>query len=124
MIMSKTLTGVTGLGAIFSTLLFFADAAYTSPDLAKKSGCFDCHSIDKQAVGPSYQTVAAKYQSDATAEAKLIEKVKHGGSGVWGSIAMLPNTPQVKDEDVKTLVKWVLSLAGGSAPASPAPPNK
>jgi cytochrome c len=39
----------------------------------------------------------------------LEEKVKKGGVGVWGQVPMPPN-PQVKDEDVKTLVKWVLSL--------------
>ena len=41
-------------------------------------------------------------------EAKLIQKVKKGGAGVWGQIPMLPNTG-VSDADVKTLVQWVLS---------------
>jgi cytochrome c len=35
--------------------------------------------------------------------------VEKGGSGVWGQIPMPPNT-QVKPEDVKKLVEWVLSL--------------
>ena len=59
-------------------------------------------------VGPAYKDVAAKYKGDKTAEAKLIEKVKKGGSGVWGPMPMPPNG-QVKDEDIKTLVKWVLA---------------
>jgi cytochrome c len=60
-------------------------------------------------VGPAYKEVAAKYKGDAKAEAMLIEKVKKGGVGVWGQVPMPPNAA-VKDEDVKTLVKWVLSL--------------
>jgi cytochrome c len=39
----------------------------------------------------------------------LIEKVKKGGSGTWGPMPMPPNSPHVKDEDIKTLVKWVLA---------------
>jgi len=68
-----------------------------------------CHAIDKKLVGPAYKEVAKKYAGDATAEAKLVDKVKKGGVGVWGQVPMPPNA-SVKDEDVKTLVKWVLSL--------------
>jgi cytochrome c len=77
-------------------------------DLAKKSGCLACHQVDKKLVGPSYKDVAAKYAGDKTAEAKLIDKVKKGGSGVWGSVPMPPNV-LVKDEDIKILVDWILS---------------
>ena len=78
--------------------------------LAKKDGCFTCHAVDNKVVGPAYKEVAAKYMGDKSAEAKLIEKVKKGGSGVWGQIPMPPNSPQVKDEDIKTIVQWILSL--------------
>ena len=77
--------------------------------LAKKDGCFVCHTVDKKLIGPPYKEIAAKYKGDKSAEAKLIEKVKKGGSGVWGQIPMPPNSPQVKDEDIKTIVQWVLS---------------
>ena len=78
-------------------------------ELAQKNACTACHAVDKKIVGPSYKDVAAKYKGDKGAEAKLVEKVKKGGSGVWGQVPMPPNT-QVKDEDVKALVKWILSL--------------
>jgi len=52
--------------------------------------------------------VAAKYRGDKTADAKLFEKVKKGGVGVWGQIPMPPNAT-VPDADIKALVKWVLS---------------
>jgi cytochrome c len=67
-----------------------------------------CHAVDKKLVGPSYQDVAKKYKP--ADEAKLVAKVKAGGSGVWGTIPMPPNAA-VKDEDVKTLVKWILAGA-------------
>jgi len=78
--------------------------------IAQKSGCLACHSLDKKVLGPAYKDIAAKYKGDKTAEAKLIEKVKKGGSGTWGPMLMPANSPQVKDEDIKAIVKWVLSL--------------
>jgi cytochrome c len=77
--------------------------------LAKKHKCFACHAIDKKLVGPSYKDVAAKYAKDPNAEAKLAEKVKKGGSGVWGPIPMPPNTA-VKDPDIKKMVELILAL--------------
>ena len=83
--------------------------ALANEELAKKNACTACHAVDKKVVGPAYKEVAAKYKGDKAAEAKLIDKVKKGGVGVWGQVPMPPNA-QVKDEDVKALVKWVLSL--------------
>jgi cytochrome c len=78
-------------------------------DLMKKDGCAACHAIDKKIVGPAYQDVAAKYKGDAGAAAKLADKVKKGGVGVWGQIPMPPNA-QVSDADIKNLVEWILTL--------------
>ena len=76
--------------------------------LAKKHNCFACHAVDKKLVGPSYKDVAAKYAKDPAAEAKLFDKVKKGGQGVWGQVPMPPNA-QVPDGDIKALVKWIMS---------------
>jgi cytochrome c len=85
-----------------------AAPAAASEELAKKQGCFACHATDKKLVGPSYKDVAAKYRADKGAEAKLFDKVKKGGTGVWGTVPMPPNA-HVPDADIKALVKWVLS---------------
>ena len=89
--------------------LAFVGAAQASEELAKKNNCLACHKVEGKLVGPAYKDIAAKYKGDKTAEAKLIDKVKKGGTGVWGPIPMPPNAA-VKDEDIKTLVKWVLTL--------------
>jgi cytochrome c len=82
--------------------------AAASEELAKKHACFACHAVDKKLVGPSYKDVAAKYRADKGAEAKLFDKVKKGGTGVWGQVPMPPNAA-VPDADIKTLVKWIMS---------------
>jgi cytochrome c len=94
---------------VSAALLAFAGNALASEALAKKHNCLACHAIDKKLVGPSYQEVAAKYKGDAGAEAKLVTKVKNGGSGAWGQVPMPPNA-SVPEADIKTIVKWALSI--------------
>ncbi|NDU88017.1 MAG: c-type cytochrome [Ferrovum sp.] len=79
--------------------------------LAQKSGCLNCHAVDKKKVGPSYKDVAAKYKGQAGAEAKLVAKVTNGGGGVWGPMPMPAKggNANLSEADIKTLVKWVLS---------------
>ena len=99
----------------FIAALFVAQAADAALDntsaeaMMKKHGCAACHTIDKKVVGPAYQEVAAKYKSEKDALAKLSDKVKKGGVGVWGQIPMPPNV-QVPDADIKDLVSWILTL--------------
>lgn len=84
-----------------------ASTAQANEKLAQTSGCMTCHAPDKKLIGPSYKEVAEKYRNDKQAEAKLFQKVKAGGKGAWGEIPMPPNA-HLKDDDIKTLVRWVL----------------
>ena len=98
-----------------ATLMLAAGNAYAALDTAAaqammtKDGCSACHAVDKKLVGPSYQEVSAKYKGDKDAAAKLVKKVKEGGSGVWGQVPMPPNVA-TPDADVKALVDWILTL--------------
>jgi cytochrome c len=86
-----------------------AAEASASPDqMPGKYGCTACHAVDHKVVGPAFKDVGAKYQGKDV-EATLVEKVKNGGSGVWGQVPMPPN-PQVPDPDLHAIVKWILTL--------------
>jgi cytochrome c len=87
---------------------FASQAAMANADLAKAKNCMACHAVANKLVGPAYKDVAAKYAGQKDAEAKLVQKVMKGGSGVWGAIPM-PANPQVSEAEAKTLVQWVLS---------------
>jgi cytochrome c len=105
---SLALCGAT-LGLVLlapSAIAATTDAA--AMQLVSKYNCQTCHTVDKKLVGPSYKEVAAKYAGDKAALAKLEEKVKQGGSGVWGPIPMPPNA--VPEADLKSLVEWILAL--------------
>ena len=96
------------LSALLAAGLVASAPAFANKDLATKSGCMACHAVDKKLVGPAYQDVAKKYK--AADAAMLADKVKKGGKGVWGQIPMPPN-PKVTDDDLKTLVNWILAGA-------------
>jgi cytochrome c len=107
--MKAFLMMVAAAGSLLVATQAGAVDAAAAQALAQKSGCLACHSVDKKIIGPAYKDVAAKYKGQKDAEAKLIDKVKKGGSGTWGPMPMPANSPQVKDDDIKTLVQWVLS---------------
>jgi len=95
--------------ALTAAGLLLAGPALADEAMAKKNMCTNCHAVDKKLVGPAYKEVAKKYKGQADAPAKLAEKVKKGGSGIWGAVPMPPNAA-VPDGDVTTLVAWVLKM--------------
>jgi cytochrome c551/c552/cytochrome c5 len=80
-------------------------------DLAKRKACMSCHGVEKRIVGPSFREVAARYKGQSEAEARLLEKLRRGGSGAWGPLPMPPN-PDLAGNDAAALVRWVLDGAG------------
>lgn len=90
-----------------------ADAAQ---DLAKSSGCFKCHAIEKRKDGRPYRDVAAKFKGSPDAEDKLIfhvtsgEKVKFPDGHEEGHKKVKTKDPN----EIRNLVRWILSLEGGT----------
>ena len=83
-------------------------AADDGEALFKKSGCMGCHAVAKKTVGPSLNDIAAKYKGDKEAQTSLEKKVRSGGSGSFGVVAMPPASKSVSDESIKTIVAWML----------------
>ncbi len=78
--------------------------------LAKKYNCTACHATASKFVGPSYAEIAKKYAGNASAATNLMNKIKQGGSGVWGAIPMPPNAA-IPEAELRQLAEW--SLRGG-----------
>lgn len=103
--------GLTGEAAVASTIV--AAGSLSLEDgmaLAQKNNCLACHTLDKKLVGPAWIDVAKRYQEKAGSEHTLIIKVSTGGGGVWGDMPMPAMAPAVKEEDIRTLVQFILSL--------------
>lgn len=97
------------IGAVAASALLLTGVAQASADLAKSSGCLNCHNVDTKLVGPSLKDIAAKYAGQADASAYLTDKILKGSNGVWGPIPMPPNAA-VKPEDAKALADFILTL--------------
>lgn len=95
------------------------------PVLARKNNCTACHEVDRNCVGPAWKNVALRYKGESRftyidtisgnkefpLEEGLVRKVSKGGSGAWGTMPMPPNDPAgLRKEDMKALVKYILSL--------------
>ena len=103
--MLRSLVPKTAFIALVTTL---GAPAQASIDLARKHSCASCHAPDRKLVGPSYKDIAARYRGQADAGLKLADKVRNGGSGVWGRMVMPPMS-KVPDADLKALVEWILA---------------
>lgn len=93
-----------------AALLFCSPVRAQAPEaLLSKAGCIACHTKDKKMVGPSFKDIAAKYKDQKDAAPKLAEKVRKGGSGVWGPIPMPPHgSDKLSDADLKSVVDYIL----------------
>lgn len=97
-------------------VLALAGSALAQPAIDTKAAihigelyaCLECHNPNIKVLGPSFKDIAAKYRDDKTAMDKLSAKVKKGGVGVWGEIAM-PPAATIKDDELKLVLSWILS---------------
>lgn len=87
-----------------------AAPAMADLDLAKKSGCLACHSVEKKVVGPAWKDVAASKPE----RARIINTIKKGGKGNWtevtGGVPMPPYSPRVSDANIEALADFILGL--------------
>jgi cytochrome c len=74
--------------------------AWASADLAKSSGCLNCHDVSAKKMGPAFKDVAAKNKGKADAAQAIVAKLKSG-----------KGHPPAKasEADLTTIVKWVLA---------------
>jgi len=90
---------------LVALLAFSASAlgvdAEAAKSTAKASGCYKCHSADKDKDGPSFKTTAAKYKGKADAQQALVTHLTTGPGG----------HPVIKasEAETKNLVDFILS---------------
>ena len=77
--------------------------------LAQKHTCMVCHGAETKIVGPGFKEIATKYAGRNDAETYLAGKIKAGGQGVWGAIAMPAQA--LPEADAKAIAQW---LAAGA----------
>ena len=86
-----------------------ADGPASAQALARKLNCLTCHGIDNKVVGPGLREVSKKYVERNDAAEYLAQKIVSGGSGVWGSVPMPPQS--IPPADAKALAQWIATGA-------------
>jgi cytochrome c len=85
--------------------------------LIAQSDCKTCHNKNVQTIGPAYVAIAERYPNTEENVDYLINKIKVGGTGIWGNQVMTPH-PDLSETKIEKMVDYILSLredAGGSA---------
>lgn len=76
-----------------------AQAADSGEDLAKSSGCLNCHAVDTKKVGPAYKDVAKKFKGKSQAEVVTAMKA-----------ASVHSSLKVSDKDLGEIIEWIRKL--------------
>jgi cytochrome c len=78
--------------------------------LAKKSGCFKCHAVDKKKDGPSFKETAAKYKGKADAVDKITKHVTTNPKIKVDGVEETHDALKSKDaKEIRNVVDWILS---------------
>lgn len=105
--------------SVFLTIIYVVQAQIavveTTETLVKKGECLKCHGgVDdmKRVIAPSFYDMATKYRKDTVSVDVLIERVKKGSKGYWTDISrgipMPPYEGRLSDEEIRSLVEWML----------------
>jgi cytochrome c len=81
---------------------------YSAENLAKTHLCLSCHGIDKKIIGPSFREIAKKYPNNTNTLTYLNKRVRNGGAGVWGVVAM-PANQSISSDELNLVLEWVLT---------------
>ncbi len=86
--------------------------------LIAKNDCKTCHNTYRKTIGPAYVDVAKKYRNNEAIVTMLTNKVKMGGSGVWGQQVMNAH-PNVSTADITAMIEYIMTLDAEEEAALP-----
>jgi len=84
------------------------DIKSVAEGLAKRNGCLSCHASTKKIIGPAFRDISEKYRNTPNAQNYLTLRIKNGGSGIWGVVAM-PANKNMSDTDLENITQWILN---------------
>jgi len=96
-----------------AALLLGTAAAHADVQALLKEGrCLQCHHPAQERIGPSWKTISARYKG-ADAKSVLVNRMKEGSAGVYGTVPMGPNLHALQgwsDEDLQQIATYILSF--------------
>ncbi len=82
--------------------------------LTQTMDCKSCHKEAEKSIGPAFTLVSAKYAKSPDVVNYLSQKIRKGGAGVWGDVAMAAH-PNIAESDLKKIIQYVVGLSNKTA---------
>lgn len=86
------------------------------------SDCYTCHEELNDNVGPSFTSIAFKYNGDKSVYPYLTQKIREGGDGVWGNVMMNAHS-DLETADIRPMLDYIMTFAPKSPKISAEKPN-
>ena len=87
------------------------------PELAQARQCLACHSVDRDALAPSFRNIGTKYKRIRQAESLMVETITRGSPLLadgkhWGTMRMpgAGTRVPVSEAEARQLADWILAL--------------
>ncbi|NBB18430.1 c-type cytochrome [Runella sp. CRIBMP] len=84
-------------------------AVHPGRALMDKSDCFVCHKVDENEVGPAFQRVAQRYPNNKKSVDLLVNKIREGGTGVWGT-GVMNSHALLTEPELTAMVSYIFTL--------------
>ena len=78
--------------------------------LAKDRNCMSCHGIDEKFIGPTFKEIAAKYEYSVDDIVRLMNSIREGSKGVWGTSLTMPANQRMSKEEAQRIATWILRM--------------
>jgi len=85
-----------------------SDSHGSAREILARHACTSCHGFDSALGGPAFKDIALRYRDRGDAATYLLEKIRKGGAGAWGTVPM-PGQTTIKEDEVITVVQWIIS---------------
>jgi cytochrome c len=102
-------------GLFFMAALCASAPALADLALVQEKQCMQCHTVNKDLIGPSFKHIAYRWKGNPAAEKVLISTIQsgtlEGGGQHWGAITRMPDgweRPLVSDAEAKTIFTWIM----------------
>ena len=88
--------------------------AMDSAKLADQKQCFQCHAVDRNVIGPSFQVIGATYRHMKDPVPKMVAVIREGSEAhlgpLWGNARMpdMSERPEVSQREARQLARWIL----------------
>ena len=82
-----------------------ANAPPAAAALAQKHSCVACHGMETKLIGPGFREIAKKYAGRSDAAAYLAGRISGGSAGVWGTMAMPPQS--LSAAEAQLIAQWL-----------------